>query len=283
MSAPDASRTEKDSTEPELVDAGVYPTYEKASEFGLVVLALGHPYWLAEGPAGVRLLIEPGAAPTARAQLAAYARESGRWPPPPVADPWSGSRWHVLTPLLWAAVILAVHRYSLTAPAWFEMGALDAERVYVHGEAWRPLTALFLHGSAGHVISNALGGVLVFSAVVTTLGRLRGWLLLLIGSFLGNAIVAAASLPGPYRSVGASTALFAGIGLLAGRAVRVAWNSSHPHRWRAMFAPFAAAAIVLGLYGAGGQRVDVPAHLAGFVAGITLGFVAGLARPIPDR
>jgi membrane associated rhomboid family serine protease len=109
------------------------------------------------------------------------------------------------------------------------------------------------------VISNALSGLLVFSAVLSTVGRARGWLLLLVASLLGNLAVAAANYPAPYSSVGASTAIFAGVGLLTGRAIRIAWRSVHPHRWRAMFTPFAAGATVLALYGAGGQRVDVGA------------------------
>jgi rhomboid protease GluP len=132
------------------------------------------------------------------------------------------------------------------------------------------------------VISNALGGLLVFPAVLSSSGRLRGWLLLLLASVAGNLAVAAANYPGPYSSLGASTAIFAGVGLLTGRAIRVGWRSAHPHRWRAMFAPFAAGLTVLALHGAGGQRVDVGAHLTGFVAGLALGFVAGL-RGVQDR
>jgi membrane associated rhomboid family serine protease len=95
---------------------------------------------------------------------------------------------------------------------------------------------------------------------------------------LGNLAVATVNYPGPYSSVGASTAIFAAVGLLTGRAVRVSWRSSHPHRWRAMFTPFAAGLTVLALHGAGEQRVDVGAHLAGFVAGLALGFAAGIRR-----
>ena len=140
------------------------------------------------------------------------------------------------------------------------------------------MTALFLHADAAHVISNALSGLLVFAAVVSTLGRARGWLLLLVASLLGNVAVAAVNYPSSYSSIGASTGIFAGVGLLTGRAIRVAWRSTHPHRWRAMFAPFAAGATVLALYGAGGQRVDVGAHFTGFLAGLVLGFAAGVLR-----
>jgi rhomboid protease GluP len=261
-----------------LVEAGIYPSASQAAEHGLVVLAAGHPYWLVPGPAGHRLLVERGAAEDVRHHLAAYARERVRWPPPPIADHWNAGRAEILTPLLWSATVLAIFHASGRTPRWMEVGALDSTAVFVDGEWWRIGTALFLHGDAAHVISNALSGLLVFAAVLSTFGRARGWLLLAIAAVMGNFAVAAANYPAAYRSVGASTAIFAGIGLLTGRAIRVVTLSRHPHRWRSLFVPLAAGLTVLGLYGAGGLRVDVGAHLTGFIAGLIAGFVAGLPR-----
>lgn len=260
-----------------LVDAGVFATSAEAAEYGLVVLAAGHPYWLVESPEGHRLLVESAAAADAGRHIAAYRRESQGWPPPPITDPWAGRRAEILTPLMWAAAVLALFHLG-GGRDWTEIGALDGAAVFSRGELWRPLTALFLHADPAHVISNALGGVLVFTAVLTTIGRARGWLLIALASVLGNFAVAAANYPGNYRSVGASTALFAGIGLLTGRALRVVVHSRHPHRWRSLFVPLAAGLTVLGLHGAGGIRVDVGAHFTGFLAGVACGFVAALPR-----
>lgn len=282
MSALDLQDTTPEPLEADLVSAGVYATEAAAAEHGLVILALGFPYWLVDAPEGIRLLIERHAAAVVRAQLAAYERESTGWPPPPITDPWLPGKMDLVTPLLWAVVILAIFRVSGTAPEWVDRGALDAQAVFNDHEWWRVVTALFLHADAAHVISNALSGLLVFSAVLSTLGRFRGWMLLLLSSILGNVAVAAVNFPAPYASVGASTAIFAGVGLLSGRSFRIAWASAHPHRWRAMFAPLAAGFTVLALHGAGGQRVDVGAHLTGFVAGVILGFIAGL-RPGRER
>ena len=166
---------------------------------------------------------------------------------------------------------------------WQKAGALDATAVFVSGEWWRLVTALFLHADASHVTSNALGGLLVFTATLSTLGWLRGWVLVGLASIVGNLAVAAVNFPQPYVSVGASTAIFAGVGLLTGRAVRIAWRSSHPYRWRAMFVPLAAGLTVLALHGAGGQRVDVGAHLTGFLAGVFFGFAAGIPRKLANE
>ncbi len=274
MSWPVAIAVESGLPEEDLVEVGRYATAEQGAAHGLVVLATGQPYWLEETVDGFRLRVEQSGLAYAQRHLAAYDRERLRWPPPPIADPWTPRTFEFLTPLLWSATVLALFRFGPPAPAWIHRGVLDARAVFADGEVWRALTALFLHGDAAHVITNALSGLLVFPAVLTTFGRRRGWLLLLLGGIAGNLAVAAVNYPGPYTSLGASTAIFAGVGLFAGRAVRLAWRSRHPHRGRAIFAPLAAGATVLALYGTGAQRVDVGAHLTGFLAGVVLGFVA---------
>ena len=278
---PPASTTPPDLPEADLAEAGVYPSASGAADHGLVVLAAGYSYWLAESPDGFRLLVEPSALNIARAQLAAYDRESAHWPPPRIADPWTPGNVDFASPLLWALTILALHRATLQAPWLVERGALDVRAIWAGNEWWRPFTALFLHADAAHVLSNALGGLLVFSAVISTLGRMRGWLLVAGAGVLANLVIAFANRAQPYTSLGASTAVFASVGLLAGRGIRIAWRSTHPHRWRAMFAPFAAGATVLALYGAGEQRVDVGAHLTGFLVGVVLGFFLGLEKRAP--
>lgn len=264
-----------------LAVAGTYPDYTDAFQHSVVILAMGESCWIIEADAQHRLLVEPALLPAAREQLARFDRESARWPPPPLTDSPALRTPELLTPLLWSAAILAIFHAQTTRPALAEFGAMDAQALFRGGEWWRPITALFLHGNAAHVISNALSGLLVFTALLTTLGRARGWLLLGISAVLGNVAVAVVNHAREYRSLGASTAIFAALGLLTGRAVRVVCRAGRPRRWRAMFAPAAAGLIVLGLYGAGGAHVDVPAHFTGFTAGAVLGFTAGLPpRPV---
>ena len=42
-----------------------------------------------------------------------------------------------------------------------------------------------------------------------------------IAAVAGNFAIAGLNYPGPYRSIGASTAVFAGLGLLTGRAIQL--------------------------------------------------------------
>jgi rhomboid protease GluP len=168
--------------------------------------------------------------------------------------------------------VLASFRVQLQRPDWVNAGAVDAAAVFERGEIWRLATALFLHADVGHLLSNLASGIFVFAAVTSTMGRRAGWVLITLAALAGNLATALARYPEPYISIGASTAIFAALGLLTGRAVRVAACSSAWRRWRAMFVPLAAGLTVLSLYGAGGVRIDVGAHLCGFAAGLGLGF-----------
>ena len=64
----------------DLVEAGCYATTREASDHGLVVLALGRPYWLVPSTAGHRLLVEADVAGFVGDQLRRFDRESFDWP-----------------------------------------------------------------------------------------------------------------------------------------------------------------------------------------------------------
>jgi len=259
----------------DLAEAGTFPTAREGFDHGLVVLALGHPYWLVPGGRGYILLVEPRDIDCIRTELECFDRESMDWPPRPAGGGGSARRQEFATPLLWGLCVLAVFlAQSKGGGTWERAGELDAQAVFDRGEWWRLGTALFLHADLGHLAANAMSGFFTFSAVVTTLGRGRGWLLLALAALAGNLAIAAIYYPNPHLSLGASTAIFAGLGLLTGSAIRTVRQAARRGRWRAVLAPMAAGLTLLGLFGAGGQDVDVGAHLTGFAAGLALGFAA---------
>ena len=75
-------------------------------------------------------------------------------------------------------------------------------------------------------------------------------------------------LPASHWSVGASTAVFATLGLLAAYSWR---RRDQEDRWAYRWAPLVAGVILLGFTGAGGERTDVMAHLTGFAMGVLAG------------
>jgi rhomboid protease GluP len=225
---------------------------------------------------GVRLLVEPAIASAARHQLHCFERESVDWPPRPL-ESWPGRPVHLVTPLLWSLMILAAFRGQELHPSLTAAGALDASAMVARGEWWRAATALFLHADLGHVLSNGIAGIFVFSAVTTTFGIRRGWLLVGAAAAIANLFLARYAMPASYVSLGASTAIFAGLGGLSGRAARFSWHQPLSARWKSVLVPVGAGATLLALFGAGEFRVDVGAHLAGFLAGFAFG--AALAGP----
>lgn len=282
MTEPEASATLAGDTFPEgSVDAGVYATHAEAFAHGLVVLAMGEACWIVPAEDGHHLRVEVAVLGSVREQLALYERESLGWPPRPAIHRAPARRPAPLSPLLWVLGVFAVFWAQGRWPGLTDAALLDASRVFAHGEWWRAATALWLHADLGHLVSNSVGGLLVFLAVVTTLGRRAGWCLIAGAAVAGNLAAALFHHGEAYRSLGASTAVFAGLGLLTGRAVRVMSRSRHPHRWRAMLVPLAAGSAVLGLLGAGGVNIDVLAHATGFASGLVLGFAAGGNDPAP--
>ena len=207
--------------------------------------------------------------------LASYARES--CPAPPArSKAWSGEA-PVAFGLAVAGSLLLFHRImetSARAGAWLEQGAASA-RAIREGELWRTVTALTLHADAAHVLGNALAGGLMWTLVGRALGPGLGALAILAagaGGNLANALLR----PGPHESVGASTAVFAAVGLLGG------FGGARPAPGVRRLPGWMMGAACLGLLamlGTGGARTDIWAHGFGLAVGLAVG--AGLGRLLP--
>ena len=150
---------------------------------------------------------------------------------------------------------------------WWSTGSAQAGLIR-HGEWWRVFTALGLHADAGHLIANlALGSV--FAVLLSErLGTGLSWLAILLAGAAGNALNAWIQ-PDGHTSIGASTAVFGALGLLAALSWRqgAARGMGGLRRWL----PLAAGLMLLSFLGVGGERTDVIAHVLGFAVGVTFG------------
>jgi Rhomboid family. len=112
--------------------------------------------------------------------------------------------------------------------------------------------------------------------VARGLGSGVGWLLVLLAGALGNGANALIQADA-FRSIGASTATFAALGLFAA----VAWVRGEIRRgrgWRRALAPLFAGFALVVWTGTGGENTDVAAHFTGFGAGVLLGALVGRLR-----
>jgi rhomboid protease GluP len=254
-----------------------WPLLADAHEHALVVLAMRLDCWVEPEPdGGFALLVDPADLDPVRAELATYASEQAqrreRVELPMVSN-------GIGLTILWALVLLGIFLQQQNDPSLAARFSNSNIAVFFRGEWWRPLTALFLHGDAAHLLGNAtLGGLLCLLAV-QTLGGWRGWLLILTAGAAGNALTGWAHLPAPHDSLGASTATFAALGLLVGLATIQAWRSRSYRELRPLAVPLVVGLVVLGLWGIGGERTDVAGHFAGWSCGVVLGLLAGSVRP----
>lgn len=256
-------------------------TQATAREWALVLSSQGIASRIVRGPHGYALQVHPDDTPRAEAVLRAYEEENlpRALRVPVVAPAWKGSAPQQSA---LAVGLCMAGFYAITGPRnpsvdWFVAGSADAARI-LSGEAWRCVTALSLHADLTHLIANSIFGVFFLAVVGRGLGPGLGLLLVLASGVLGNLLNAA--LRGEdHVSIGASTAVFGAVGLLCGSGV--IWRRRDGQRWRRVLLPLAAGAGLLAMLGSGGGRVDVFAHLFGFLAGVVVGLLAAAAVSRP--
>ncbi|MEP7242375.1 MAG: rhomboid family intramembrane serine protease [Gammaproteobacteria bacterium] len=240
-------------------------------ERAFVLTAVGIPSLVDVEGGEYVIWVDAEVASAAQAHLDRYALESRPAPPPPPSP--------VLHPFAWVgcvvfALVLITVGYAVAGGAWrldaFDVGALDAGRMK-SGEWWRAWTALTLHVDASHLATN-LGAGIWFGYLA---GRQMGggilWLLAVLGAGVANLLEGLLG-PSAHRAVGASTAVFAVLGIMAA----FSWRDrfSHPQRWARRWGPLIAGVLLLGWLGSEGEHTDVVGHVAGFFVGVVLGAVA---------
>lgn len=157
-------------------------------------------------------------------------------------------------------------------------GALMPELVVARGEFYRLFTAMFLHGSLGHIFFNVYAIYIVGRNLEPIFGRAR----FLLIYFLGGLTGAAASLAlGPFNgwSVGASGAVFA---IFAAEAAHLYQHRTLYPNVRARLQHMGFLIVINLVIGfAPGSRIDNWGHIGGMIGGLALAWRIGprLARP----
>ncbi len=170
--------------------------------------------------------------------------------------------------------------YSAFGRDWFEAGRVDGVLIR-GGEWWRTITALTLHSGARHIVGNLVFGVFFGFFAGRLMGSGVAWLAIVAAAATGNA-ANTLLLESAHRSIGASTAVFAALGLVAGYVWRGQLMAQD--RWSYRYGPIVGGLALLMFTGTGGENTDIGAHLLGFVCGFLAGMLLIALGPVPtDR
>jgi membrane associated rhomboid family serine protease len=165
----------------------------------------------------------------------------------------------------------------------FDIGDLYAASVR-KGQLWRAWTALTLHVDGAHLAANLGAGVWFGYLAGRQMGVGTAWFLILTGGAAANLFEAFFG-PAEHSAVGASTADFTALGLMAAYSWRERFQ--FPLGWARRWGPLVAGVILLGWTGSGGgsedgagaaaaENIDLVGHVAGFAVGVLLGATAAL-------
>lgn len=223
---------------------------------------------VAEDDGGFVLLVGQREAAHAAHHLHQYEEERRRprpKPPPLKLYPQAWRGILVYTLLLIAVSLIAAQHW--VTPDLFDVGAADRSAVHA-GQWWRAWTALTLHWDLEHLLGNLVAGTVFGYFAAQQLGNGRAWLLITLGAGIANLIESTLVADG-FVSAGASTAVFAAVGLIAAHAWRQRRAFVIPG-WRRI-APLIGGVMLLAWLGTEGEHTDVLSHGLGFVCGATLG------------
>lgn len=243
---------------------------QQADLYALVLIARGIGSTIVPDGRAFNVLVATKDAVQASYELTAYDAENHR-------RPRSGLVAKLAPPNFWLLLAYGItlvfffgasERKTFSIP-WLEVGAAQTGLIRA-GEWWRVVTALFLHGNGMHLLNNLAFGAVFLLLLSQVLGPGMTALSVLAAGIAGNALNAIVRMP-DHASIGASTAVFGAVGLLA--ALRQDWRSGRAFRSLRDWAPLAGGVMLLAFLGFSEGQTDILAHVFGFIAGVGLGAI----------
>ena len=253
-------------------------TSEKAHTYGLVLTAVGIEYQTAQSGPFWSIFVRSSQRRPAIEAISLYLQENPEQSRHDSALIHLGQRtysaWYVAAMLLLIHILIA--RGGDQQQFISQLGA-DAGMI-MSGQIYRCITAMLLHADISHLLGN-LAGLVIFGGVTASLcGWGLGWLMVLTAGFAGN-LATAWWYQHDHAAIGASTAVFAAVGICAVLSLKIRrWNraDAFSRSWR-RWMPLAGGVALLGLLGTS-PHADLAAHLWGFVFGLIWGSLAALRK-----
>jgi rhomboid protease GluP len=259
--------------EGDLVAVRRCPRRNQAEQYALVLTAMGIQSSIEPEGRFTALYVTHEDAARANEELAAYDSENREPPPERVWLRPPLPRVEVAM-VYWTVLLFffAAGRHEAFSFDWIGAGAVQTG-LMLNGEWWRAVTALCLHESGTHLLGNLVFGTVFLMLLSQVTGAGIAALAMITAGAAGNVLSALMRSP-EHTSIGASTAIFAGIGLLA--ALQQVRRPDHALTALRNWVPLAGGLALLAFLGLSGENTDVLAHVLGFGSGIAAGLV--LAR-----
>ena len=242
---------------------------QSCADRALVLESLQIPHQLVDDGGSCALIVPASFSARAFNELQIYDDEN----PPVQLKPVATVEYQDAVPglvgfVLIVCLVAGMAGFSFFQSNWYVAGRVDGELIR-DGELWRLFTALTLHSGLKHLLGNVVFGVFFGIFAGRLVGSGVAWLSIILAAATGNAMNTML-LESTHRSVGASTAVFAALGLVAG----YVWFGKlmRQDRWSNRYGPIVGGLALLMYTGTGGPNTDIGAHLFGFVCG----FIAGL-------
>jgi len=241
----------------------------------LVLESLQIPHQIVVDAVGCALVVPAGSSAQAMNELRLYDEEN----PPQRPRQIKTIEYQNAIPgvVVYVLVICAVAWFStisLFDQDWLGAGRVDGVLIRA-GEWWRTITALTLHSGLRHLLGNIVFGAFFGLFAGRLLGPGVAWLAIVLTAASGN-VLNTLLLESTHRSIGASTAVFAALGLLAG----FVWRGKlmAQDRWPYRVGPVVGGFALLMYTGTGDANTDIGAHLMGFLCGFVGGMLLILVR-----
>lgn len=262
-----------------------FSTLDDAYDHGLVVLAMGEDCRVEQEPDDNTFILQTEDEPSLslEKELDAFTEETIAATAPREHPEFrtypAGWAWY----FAWAIALIATYYWQGSPNASVDRYVSSSIDLIRYHEWWRPFTSLFLHADLPHLVGNLLVGLGFTIFVAHSIGAWKAWTLILLSGALGNALNSWIQYPEAFRSLGASTAVFAALGLLSGVGVMQSWRMRPHWSWAKIAGPLLAGLVLLGMLGASSDpRTDVLGHACGFVAGLGAGVIAGHFERAPQ-
>lgn len=256
------------------------PNRAACSDRALVLAAVEIPFQIIDDIASCALVVPAEHSARAMQELLEYDEEN---PPQPVVKTRPLTAHNAVPGLIGYCLVICgvaiIAEFAVQGSDWYVAGRVDGALLRA-GEWWRTLTALTLHSDLEHLMGNLVFGIMFGLFAGRLLGSGVAWLSIVIAAGLGNSLNSLL-LDASHRAIGASTAVFAALGLVAG----FVWRGKlmAQDRWPYRVGPIVGGFALLMFTGTGGERTDIGAHLMGFLFGLGGGMLLSTVRDRLDN